>query len=271
MDKTKLRTPQELIKEIRSGVIHIEFLIKNDVIASGSGFLSQGYLITNNHVYSGSSNAESVRLAWHSEAISQSIEEITISIIKFKTYLKAGSDEDNYDYAILDVPELNDKNLYNFSLASHNENNIFDEILILGFPFEHQNLVCHRGVISSFFSKNGVDIIQLDASVNSSNSGGPLINLKTYNVIGVVTRKNTGLSKTFKELYKNFDKQIEILSASLSEMWLGKNNLDPIHALVTGQEQMKNLAKEIERSANVGIGYAFSIKHVLEEIEGLKN
>lgn len=43
--------PKDLFNRIRPGVIHIEFLTDNVVIGSGSGFISNGYLITNNHVY----------------------------------------------------------------------------------------------------------------------------------------------------------------------------------------------------------------------------
>lgn len=53
MDKASNLFIGSLIKKIRSGVIHIEFLNGEDVIASGSGFLSNDYLITNNHVYMG--------------------------------------------------------------------------------------------------------------------------------------------------------------------------------------------------------------------------
>ena len=47
---------------------------------------------------------------------------------------------------------------------------------------------------------NGVDIIQLDASVNSSNSGGPLIHPESGDVFGIITRKATGLTDMFDEL-----------------------------------------------------------------------
>lgn len=65
-----------LIPKIRSGVIHIEFLNEKDVIASGSGFLSNDYLITNNHVYIGSTNINTIstKLSWHPEASTQNIE-----------------------------------------------------------------------------------------------------------------------------------------------------------------------------------------------------
>ena len=41
--------------------------------------------------------------------------------------------------------------------------------------------------------------------------------------------------------------------------------IDPIAALEIGQQQMLTTVSEIERSANVGIGYAFSISDLKKE------
>lgn len=94
-------------------------------------------------------------------------------------------------------------------------------MLILGFPFEHRNLVCHRGIISSFFDRNGIDIIQLDASINASKSGGPLIDLRTGSVIGLITRKHTGLSNLFETLLNSFEQNIRIFSQIRGGMSFG--------------------------------------------------
>jgi hypothetical protein len=40
---------------------------------------------------------------------------------------------------------------------------------------------------------------------------------------------------------------------------------DPLRGAVTGQRQMSALLDEIERQANVGIGYAMSSDHLLAE------
>lgn len=56
--------------------------------------------------------------------------------------------------------------------------------------------------ISSFYAQNGVDVIQLDAGVNPSNSDEPLLDLASGRVISIVTRKGTGLTRAFDELEK---------------------------------------------------------------------
>lgn len=254
-----------LIEKARKGVVHIEFIFGNDVVASGSGFISNGHLITNNHVFAGLSGSN-VRMSWQPLASPNSLKCIEVPYQKFFDSLKAGSDKDNADYAILNIPELNVQNLHNLTLAVH-EKYIGDEALILGFPLEHQNLVCHRAMISSFYTCREVNVIQLDASVNNSNSGGPLIDPISGDVIGIITRKGTGLSKSFSELEKSFDKIGDVLK-NMTRVRMG--SLDLNGTVIEVQQQMKRLSKEIFRSANVGIGYAFSVEHILQEFRSLQ-
>jgi len=132
--------------------------------------------------------------------------------------------------------------------------------MILGFPFEHENLTCHFRRISSFYKKGLTNVIQIDASVNQSNSGGPLVAVKTGKVIGIVSRKGIGLLKIFDELLNIFDHNVKVLSVIQGSVAI--SGVDLVCALISGQNQMKTLAKEIGRSSNVGIGYAFSIEHL---------
>jgi hypothetical protein len=124
------------------------------------------------------------------------------------------------------------------------------------------------GRISSFYTQNGVEVIQLDASVNPSNSGGPLLDAASGRVIGIVTRKGTGLTRAFDELERLLTQNIsrirgliapEAAAPRLSGISLGNTALD-------SQTQLLQLAKEIKRSANVGIGYAFAIDHLLMDL-----
>jgi S1-C subfamily serine protease len=87
-------------------------------------------------------------------------------------------------------------------------------IALLGFPLEHDNLTCHQGVISSFYESGPAKIIQVDASVNAGNSGGPLIDPETGAAIGIVTRKATGLSKLFNELRNSIKQNIQVAQAA---------------------------------------------------------
>ncbi|HWW08547.1 serine protease [Collimonas sp.] len=266
-----MTTVADLVEKIRSGVIHIEYSSHGKLVGSGTGFMCRDHLITNNHVYQIAlqSIVTLVKLAWQPDADVASRQEVQMRIVEFKRQFIGGSDVNNYDYAILNVPQLVARGLYQFEPADHMAKRISDPIVILGFPFDHQNLVCHSGTISSFYRNNGVDIIQLDASVNPSNSGGPLVDPETGAVVGIVTRKGTGLTCVFDELEAALRQNIQYLEATRARtegamVW----NMHPVAPALASQKQIFHLVQEIRRSANVGIGYAFSIQHLLRDLPG---
>ena len=45
--------------------------------------------------------------------------------------------------------------------------------------------------------------------------------------------------------------------------------VDPVEALVVTQHQMAQVAQEIRRSVNVGIGYAYTLREVARSLEVL--
>lgn len=258
----------QLVERVRSGVIHIEYHVEGKRVGSGSGFMSRGFLITNYHVFLGPSNS-TVVLAWQPDQDPSSRTEIKMGYAKFEASLVSASDENDYDFAILNITELQQHDYHEFDLIPPDGKHIGEQIVILGFPLEHRNLVCHLGTISSFYHSGSVHIIQLDASVNQSNSGGPLLDSETGQVIGIITRKGTGLSRLFDELLAVFDQNVTALNAAKGMMSM--SGVDPIVAIIAGQLQMKQLANEIQRSANVGIGYAFSVEHILTDAALLKH
>lgn len=249
-----------LIRTVRSGVVHIEFRRQGQRIASGSGFLSKGLLITNNHLFRGPPDC-TVALGIQPTQDPRSREEVIIPYQTFARALVSGSDERNFDFAILRLPELQAEARHNFELRAPTDVSIGDPVLVLGFPLEHRNLVCHAGAISSLYSSGPTNVIQLDASVNQSNSGGPLVDPSNGNVLGIVTRKATGLSGLFDQILAAFDQNISALNGVKGHMNI--SGFDPAMPMIHAQHQMKALSQEIQRSANVGIGYAFSSEHVL--------
>jgi Trypsin-like peptidase domain len=249
-----------LLPNIRTGVIHIEFHTGAGRVASGTGFMCKGHLVTNNHVFVGPRDS-TVVLAWQPEAENDRRIEVTMLYATFAASLLAGSDANNLDYAILRLPVLDPYQLHQFEL-SRAPKLVGDDVIVLGFPLEHRNLVVHKGAVSSLYESGPAKVIQLDISVNQSNSGGPLVDPDTGHVLGIVTRKGTGLTRMFDELLRVFDRNIVALEQARGVQIMG---VDPIAVFIAGQNQMKALAHEIQRSANVGIGYAFSIEHIQAE------
>ncbi len=229
------------------------------IVAKGSAFLSNGHL-TNNHVFAGPPDTN----VWvRRDGESTSKNGYVRHYSEFAKTLVTGSDKNSYDYAVLRIPELIEANDYQFSLASPLQRRIGETIAILGYPLEHQNLTCHCGIISSFYQSGLASMVQLDASVNSGNSGGPLIHSDSGQVLGIVTRKATGLSRTIGAVRDALAKNLEVVRRSIGMVTMGA--FDPVEGFVASQHQINSLLDEIERQANVGIGYAVSADHLLAE------
>jgi len=128
----------------------------------------------------------------------------------------------------------------------------------------------HSGILSSCFISADVKYLQLDASVNQGNSGGPLIDPRTAEVIGVVTRKATGLTKQFDELLNSFSENIRVLRQASHGGRIQMFGIDPIDFFEVNQTQMAKISQEIKRSANVGVGYSYELEKIRESLNYLK-
>ena len=252
----------ELHERVRSGVLHINFVRGGNRIASGSAFTVGDYVVTNNHVFRGPADCDVlIRFA---DSDSQRFEDgVRLPYPEFERRLVSGSDERNFDFAVLRIPEVFPRAGYRFRLSAAHCARVGMAVAFFGYPLEHLNLVCHAGIISSIYQSGPARILQLDASINASNSGGPVLDVETGEVAGLVTRKATGLTRMFQELLQSFEHNIRALEGARGVIGLG--GVDPVAALVASQHQMQRVAQEIERSANVGIGYAFAIDYVAGE------
>lgn len=138
-----------------------------------------------------------------------------------------------------------------------------EPVCALGFPFGEPHLTIHQGIISAIYKSGPATLLKLDMSINASNSGGPLISMKDGRVVGVIARKATGLLKqAFDELIESFRRNIEVFESASGVSIMG---IDPMEGLIVSQRQMEMVSKQIERSANVGIGYAIWIDPLRNE------
>jgi len=227
-------------------------------LSSGSGFKVGSYLITNNHVLQVPS-ATGVLVQFVAQDGRTLVINKFFTMAEFRNRLLDGDSEVGWDYAIidLDVPEF--QHIPSLHLAEQDDQVIGTPIALLGFQLDQFNLSMHTGIIASKPEKqvvNGtVRYLQIDASVNQGNSGGPLIQVETGEVIGIITRKATGLTTYFEYLRTGLNDTLASHDAFGSIRF---NNAD----FVLGQLQLRGLIDEIERSANVGIGYAYELEKV---------
>jgi hypothetical protein len=251
-----------------SSICSISFLNQaSEKIGSGTGFKIGDFLITNNHVFV-APGAVLVELRFvcqdgHTTNVSKNM-----SYKDFQSRLQIGMPESSWDFAILSLDDKEFSSIPSLILSNSETVPIGNKIAILGYQFDQINLSIKQGVLSSRYTRAGVKYMQIDSSVNHGNSGGPLINIENNQVIGIITRKHTGLTKAFDDLIKSFDNNITALNAAKGIMTMS-GNVDPVQALIATQSQLKITAKEIQRSSNVGIGYAYELDQINDYFKNL--
>jgi len=172
---------------IESSKKSILFVAPNDCsgkqCSSGTGFvIKRGYVVTNAHVIQCSDRCENIELKDYKGKIhSAQIEAITSL-----SYSKSE------DIAIL---KINDLSLPALKLANSSKYQVQhdgDEILTIGYPLpgaassDDKASVSDKGAISTYKSDEGI-FVASGMHFNSGNSGGPVILIKTGEVIGIAT------------------------------------------------------------------------------------
>jgi V8-like Glu-specific endopeptidase len=289
----------DIIQEVKSGIIHIVHVVDRvdekgekhrERVSSGTGFMFNGCLVTNHHVINGARKDSKIVLRTSDSNLNKPLEgviELERTIVggefngdtnkgKIRDFNKWTELTEKFDYVVYDIPELRTLDLYNFQLDSYKSKREGEEILFIGYHFDENRIISHRGFISSFYNSNGVDKIQIDASVNNGSSGSPLLDPNTSRVIGIITRKETGLlNNRFEQLRLLTQESQKKLSGfpHRSPMIVRGNHgfYDLLYEHNIRNAQIAELIQNIERSANVGIGYAYSVEHLMKQnfyIEG---
>jgi S1-C subfamily serine protease len=163
----KLTSYSEIVKES----IHSVVTIKTNS-GHGSGFLisNNGYVLTNNHVVS---NSEKLEVMFDNG-------------FSFDAVVVRTSSEK--DVALLKISG----NGFKAFVLNSDENmaTVGTEVIAIGTPEDlslGQSVT--KGIVSGRREFDEKKYIQTDVTINSGNSGGPLINTSTGEVVGIVSRK----------------------------------------------------------------------------------
>jgi S1-C subfamily serine protease len=256
----------DLISSVRSGLVQIHVEKSGNIDGLGSGFLIEGGIATNSHVIR-PGNVDAILFRMADTDPEDQANYIRMLPEACYQAVVVESPKSERDFAYLQLDEVEFEGRHRFEFDSEYEVAVGEQVVFLGFPFGMSQLTAHSGYISSLFERRGVEIFQIDGSVNGGNSGGPLLNLQGK-VIGIVTRAVTGLiEEQFKNLIEALRSNQQALQRSQVVMRVG--GVDPIDAIRASQAAMERIAVDLWRSANVGIGYAYSCKYIVDHIEGV--
>ena len=132
---------------------------------TGSGFVIEGYIITNSHVVGG-------------------LKEVVISAKHLpRTKAHVSYDDPSYDLAFIRAPEFTISHPMQLATEAVADG---DDCIAIGHPYG-LNYSATEGIVSKASRLQGeLEYIQIDAAINPGNSGGPLLN-ERGDVIGVNT------------------------------------------------------------------------------------
>lgn len=257
---------KEIWKKINPSICQIIHRKNDRVISVGTGFKCKNRIITNNHVYN-PTNSDEITIQFKKADGKGIALEKKYTSDEFIALLQDAMPKDSWDFAILEDTHFSE--IPNLELIDKKrEIEIGQKCAFLGFPFSSNYLTIHEAIISAKYTnrKNNVKYIQLDASINGGNSGGPLIDVETQEVIGIITLKKTGFSDRFSELNDSFKSNIEMLEKS-GGATIQVSGIDIMSTFKAIQNQLSVLGKEMERSSNVGIGFGFELDEVSKGLE----
>ena len=249
----------ELIAAVRSGVVKLSVERNREIISNGTGFLVAGGLVTCSHNLPADSY-DAVAIRFDNEGREDASDTIRWNASDVSRWVAARSDEAENDYVFLAHSETEFEHRHRFEFIESRVLKVGQQVVFLGFPFGSNYLTSHVGHISSVHKKAEVTVLQIDGSINKGNSGGPVLDPASGKVAGLITRNETGFIKeAFDGLLDSLDKNLRFIRAQTkSGTRVIIAGVDPVEAAAVTQAQLKELARQIRRSANVGIGFAFS-------------
>ena len=221
----------EIIEKVKNSIAYIVALDTNrNVIGTGSGFVfsKKGILVTCNHV----------------------VKDASMLFIKFPdtkdfTACKIIIRDDEHDLALLKFDDNTREPLECGQLDKVVEGM---PVLFSGYPFSSENLTTHQGIISAIIKDvAGVTSYSIDGTVNSGNSGCPLMD-SSGRVIGVVNAK-TRLRNDLLEKVENLGTGalslhgidiVEIYQAIINNVQLGVGHAVPANYIPEHKGDIKD-------------------------------
>ena len=220
------------VEKVRPSVVKV---ISNS--GEGSGFIvdKRGIVITASHVIS---NASHTTVQFYNRSEKNCCKILHRDIV--------------HDFAILEITK---DNYQAIDLGNYETIKEGNEVYFCGYPLLTSQHTTSHGIVSALFIRNSNRIIQIDGSVNSGNSGGPLLDMNDK-VIGIITQKEGGIDNLLISLADRLVNNYGRVSVTKPSLY-DNHQINLPHTNKT----LADLINIIRYYTNVGIGYAYSIEY----------
>jgi hypothetical protein len=248
-----------------SSICCLNFINKSGIRSNtATGFKVGSYIITDDYSYKQHEfSAVEIFFVYDDGLTVKS--KIDLNFHDFKESILNGAFEEPTGFSVLKGDYQEFESIPSLSLCKDGKLSIGEQTALLGFQFDHQNLCLKTGNISALFNENGRHYIEVDSTLRYGYSGSPLINLITGKVIGMIGHRLEGMAKTYNQMMKIINDNLKTLKEG--EGKINIQDIDPIQVLVASQNQIKLLAKEFYKSADIRTGFALTINHIITYFE----
>lgn len=231
-----------------------------------TGFKVSDKILTEDSIYSAKDAVEVSIRFYMEDGITVSASK-SLSYKDFLAFVPPKEDFGHLGFAVIPQDFEEFRGIGNLQLCRTCSNQIGQSVGVIGYQFEHKNLALKTGFISSFHvNDKGLGYIQYDGTIKPGNSGAPLIDGECGNVLGIVLNKELGITKSFREMNRIIDRNLQVLREFEGRYQLYE--IDPVQVLIASQNQIRHISKEFFQNATVKMGLALEIEHVIEYIDG---
>jgi hypothetical protein len=246
----------------QSAVCGINFYSSKGIrFDSVTGFRYGRYLITDEMVYK-IDRASEVQIAFMEDDGCTIKASVKISEKDFRMRMVKGIKENIPGFALIDIDFPQFDGIPSLQLSNYKKLKVGSPIAIIGHQMEHNNIAIKTGIVSSFCKQNGMKYIQFDAAMDRGNSGSPLIEVESGEVVGIVGQRLASLLESYKRMIQIINNNLTLLKEA--EGKINMIDIDPIQVLIANQNQIKHIAQEFFKTASIVYGFALDINQIAE-------
>ncbi len=245
-----------------ASVCHLSFLNERGVsVDCLTGFKVGKTLVTSQHAFY-VEKAQKVVITFVENDANTISASIRIPYREFVNEHRIGFFNSNGHYALfnIDLPEF--ESIPSLKMSERLNFTIGSNVAVLSFCNGCTNLSLTTGIISSQYTNNeGIRFLQFDCQTAYGNSGAPLIDPQTLEVIGIVSRRTTPAAKAYKQLLDIIGTNIDELKNVGNVIKFG--DVDPIQVLIANQNQLKHLANNIYKNSVTSTSQAVTLHQII--------
>jgi V8-like Glu-specific endopeptidase len=247
-------------KACHASVCSIRFLNGNNIeIISVTGFKAGDYLFTHDMV-NRMQKAEFVEINFVKDDGHTISALERLSMHDFCERIITSYDQEITGFSLISITDLAFNEIPSLTFGINRHVYIGQAVALIGYQYDNPSLTIKSGILSTVINRNSHRYLQFDGSTIWGNSGSPLIDLKTNEVLGIIGYKLDRKNKSYEKMMEISNSNIKMLEKAQGEFEV--SGVDPIQVLIAWQKQILQLAGEIYKASGSGIGVAIDVKTV---------